>query len=346
MEVSLSLRKQNRQILSIKNAELPISEKCIGIFGPSGAGKTTFLRCLAGLEPKCKRIIHWNSINDDREDNPRIGLVFQDSVLFPHLNVNQNLILARNLNQQSRFQMNHVIEWFGISSLLDKSVAVLSGGEKQRVALARAVLNDPRILLMDEPVSAIDRQSRYQLLSQLRILQKDYGTQMAMVSHSMRELAFFTDHLVLIENGQIVEQSHTGPLINKLNRQSDNDVFSVLECTLVKQWPAHNMMELKCDDQTLYTSTLSQHGDKYRVSVESKLVNLSTEKPFSSSMINCLKGQIVHIQTQNTRVQGNTLVKVVLKMNQQTLIAQITQWSLRQLNLTVGQPVFAQFKLL
>lgn len=184
-----------------------------GLFGPSGAGKSSLLQVIAGLiQPKQGYIrIDGEPLFDSKQGinlpphQRRIGYVFQDALLFPHLSVKNNLLYGyrRLAEQQRRIQLDTVVELLEIGHLLPKNPQHLSGGEKQRVGLGRALLTSPRLLLLDEPMAALDERLKQQILPFLLRTRDELNLPMLYVSHSLPEIHYLTNHVVLIEQGCI-----------------------------------------------------------------------------------------------------------------------------------------------
>jgi molybdate transport system ATP-binding protein len=185
----------------------------VALFGPSGSGKTTILKLIAGLlRPESGRIVLGDRVVFDSAagiDLParsrRVGLVFQDGLLFPHMSVRQNLLYgawARRLSNPALF--GRTVEMLGIGALLDRAPRHLSGGERQRVAIGRALLSDPAILLMDEPVTAIDQDRRGEILPYLEQLTRETAMPLLYVSHDRAEVERLAQQIVFIRNGRVV----------------------------------------------------------------------------------------------------------------------------------------------
>ena len=189
------------------------AERVTALFGPSGSGKSTILRLIAGLlTPDAGRIVLAGTVVFDsaaRINLPphrrRVGLVFQDGLLFPHLSVRQNLLYgpwARRAPRPAAFDAT--VEILGIGHLLDRFPRHLSGGERQRVAIGRALLSDPAILLMDEPVAAVDQERRAEILPYLQALTQQFPLPLLYVSHAMEEVQLLAQKIVRVGNGRIV----------------------------------------------------------------------------------------------------------------------------------------------
>ncbi|WP_345976130.1 ATP-binding cassette domain-containing protein [Sulfurimonas sp. HSL3-7] len=178
----------------------------IALAGQSGSGKTTLLRILAGLE-KAKGVI---SVGDDLWQKDRtslapqkrgIGFVFQDYALFANMSVEQNLLYV----SKDRELAEHLLELTGLSELKDRLPGMLSGGQKQRVSLCRAMMKRPKLLLMDEPLSALDPAMRTKLQHDILTLHKEFGTTTIMVSHDPSEIYRLAERVILLEHGRVVQ---------------------------------------------------------------------------------------------------------------------------------------------
>jgi molybdate transport system ATP-binding protein len=184
------------------------------LFGPSGSGKSTILRLIAGLlRPEEGRIVLDGRVVFDSAagvDVPthlrRVGLVFQDGLLFPHMSVRQNLLYgpwARRLGRPAAFDRTVAI--LDLAKLLDRAPRTLSGGERQRVAIGRALLSDPAVMLMDEPVTAIDQERRAEILPFLEMLTRESPTPLLYVSHAMAEIERLTGDIVYVKDGRVID---------------------------------------------------------------------------------------------------------------------------------------------
>lgn len=187
-----------------------------GLFGSSGSGKTTLLHCIAGLtRPDSGQIILNDTILYDNllhthlpPRKRQIGLVFQDRLLFPHLSVKDNLKYGQKSSiKERKQQLCEVAELLEITHLLNRRIPFLSGGEKQRVALGRAILSSPKLLLLDEPFTGLDRGLKRQLIPYMKKLYKKTHIPMILVSHNPDEMAELAEELIFIENGKAVAQA-------------------------------------------------------------------------------------------------------------------------------------------
>lgn len=179
----------------------------LAIQGPSGAGKTTLLRLIAGLEkPDSGHLtvgdVSWNSADSFLPPQKRsIGYVFQDYALFPNMTVRKNLRYAQQVENPDH--LDELLQLMGISDLADRRPATLSGGQKQRVALARALAHRPELLLLDEPLSALDTEMRRKLQDDILKLHQRFNTTAIMVSHSTSEIFRLADMVIILENGTV-----------------------------------------------------------------------------------------------------------------------------------------------
>lgn len=189
--------------------EIPLG-KFVCIFGKSGAGKSTILRMLSGLcSPDRGKIVVGDKVFFDSDKNinvptqeRKIGFVFQDYALFPHLNVYKNIIFA---HKGDKNRVDEVISLMELESFCDKKISTLSGGQTQRVALARALVSSPEVLLLDEPLSAIDRQMRYKLQEELKNLSNHFNISSFLVSHDLGEVFRLSDYVAELKDGKITK---------------------------------------------------------------------------------------------------------------------------------------------
>jgi molybdate transport system ATP-binding protein len=221
--VELHVAAQKRFGGFLLDVDFTVEGKRIGIFGPSGCGKSTLVGLIAGLSRPDKGAIILegetlfntsNGINKRTEDR-RMGMVFQRPSLFPHLSVKDNLLYGykRCLPQHLKIAFPDVVEVLHISHLLDRGVKYLSGGEKQRVAIGRAVLGNPRLLLLDEPLSALDDNLKFHIVPFLKNVCETFAIPYLFISHSLLEMRIMTDQVLTIADGRVVEQTTAEGLV-------------------------------------------------------------------------------------------------------------------------------------
>jgi molybdate transport system ATP-binding protein len=245
LELSLQKRLHTAEGERILEVSLAVeSGKFVTLFGPSGAGKTTVLRCIAGLtEPERGRVVVDGEIWFDSQfgiDLPpqkrKVGFVFQDYALFPHLSVRENLAIAL-ADRREQAYVDELLDLMGIRALQSRLPATLSGGQQQRVALARALARKPRLLLLDEPLSALDAETRSRLQNEILTLQRRFGITSLMVSHTVAEVFKLSDRVFLIEAGRIVSQGKPSEVFghHRISGkfQFTGEVLAIARCDIV-----------------------------------------------------------------------------------------------------------------
>ena len=352
--ITLKLKQQLADFTLDLDLTLP-ARGVSAIVGPSGSGKTTLLRCVAGLEKADQALIeiNGNCWQDSQHGlwlpphKRALGYVFQEASLFDHLSVHGNLDYGRRRSAEpaSDKQAAQIIKLLGIGHLLQRSTTGLSGGERQRVGIARALLTNPRLLLLDEPLTALDPQRKADILPYLGRLHAELDIPLLYVSHSPDEVARLADHLVLLENGTL---RASGPLQTLLPRLDlpmahSDDARSVLHGQVSACDDRYQLLEL-----TLAGSVLKLRvphaalplGQQVRVAVQARDVSLALEKPQRSSVLNQLPARIEAIEPGSHPAQ--TLVRLALGDN--ALLARVTRYSADQLQLQPGLDVWVQIK--
>ena len=328
--------------------QLPASGITV-VFGPSGSGKTTFLRCLAGLEKSGKMEMAgqvWQDENIFIPLNRRaIGMVFQESRLFPHLKVRENLLYGykRTPVDSRRLHLDEIVRVLSLENLLERKIDKLSGGEKQRVALGRALLASPKLLLMDEPLAALDTQRKNEIIPFIRKVEKELSIPIIYVTHSMSEVLQLVDTMVVLKDGKVV---NWGPVekvfsdINLRNAIDDEHLGAVLDTTVIEHDTEFGItrLDLKGQELSVPLQDISP-GQGLRVHIHSKDVSLATQPPEGlTSVLNILKSKVKRIGEK-----AGYSVDIELDAGQ-PLLATITRKSLSNLNLKPGQPIYASIK--
>jgi len=336
------------------DVEIPIHGFTV-LFGPSGSGKTSFLRCISGLERAPGGFLQ---INDEIwQDEKRgtfvptserkIGYVFQEMRLFPHLNVEGNLLygLKRSTIQNSDALFSQVIAIMGLRSLLSRHPRNLSGGEKQRVALARALLTSPRLLLMDEPLAALDTKHKQEILPYFQRMQSELNIPVFYVSHSLNEVLQLVDTMLLMDKGKVitkgtVEDIFSHPSLVKCLGHAL--VGTVLETTVVRQDEEFQLTILKFNDHTLFVPRRDiKAGNRLRIHIRAEDVILAIEPiKDQTSVLNILPARIIEV-VPNTEDECKVDVKLDIGS---PLLASITRKSVHQLDLKPGQNIHAHIK--
>lgn len=327
-----------------------------GLFGPSGCGKSTILRCLAGLTQfsGTRLIVNdriWQDENHFLPPHRRpVGYVFQDPYLFAHLSVRQNLNygLKRAKDGPHRLNFDQVCALLGITPLLDRSVFGLSGGEKQRIAMARALLSQPQILLMDEPLSALDKVSRNDILPYLETLHDKLGLPIIYVTHDFTEIERLADHLILMEAGGKIRAS--GPLNVLMSDLSlpiaqEPQAGTVLNVTVASYDENFDISACMADGVMFQVpGKLGVRGTARRLQIRASDVSIATGgHPQGSSLLNIFAAHICEAR-QISRSQMLILLTLDDTSVPVRIVSSVTCKSWHALNLKSGQAVFAQVK--
>jgi len=328
------------------------------LFGPSGSGKTTCLRVLAGLEPRAQgRISVADEVWQDSAQGifkpvhqRALGYVFQESSLFDHLSVQANIRYGfeRTPAAQRNHGWDHALELLGIGHLLARMPHELSGGERQRVAMARALATSPRVLLMDEPLAALDAQRKAEILPWLEQLHERLDIPVLYVTHSADEVARLADHLVLLQAGQV---QASGALIELLTRldlplaQGDN-AAALIEATVATDTPSEQLTALVfAGGRLLIPTTRSSPspGKRVRLRIQARDVSLALQPAQHTSLLNILSATVMDLADDGA---GQVLVALRLGADTQPLrlLSRISRYSAQALQLAPGLALYAQIK--
>ena len=326
------------------------------LFGPSGSGKTTCLRAIAGLErSSANGVNNFVAVNGEVwQDNTSgvflpthqraLGFVFQEASLFPHLSVAQNLAFGQSRvpQVQRRVSLEQAIELLGIGPLLARAPHTLSGGERQRVSIARALATSPHLLLMDEPLAALDAKRKAEIFPYLETLHRTLQLPILYVSHAIDEVARLADHLVLIEAGQVIAAGDTAALMTRLDlplAQGDG-AGAIITATVVSHDPHYGVTLARFAGGDIHIpQQRAPIGDTVRVRVQARDVSLTLEKQVGTSIQNILP---VYITAMLPDSPGQVMVR--LDAAGTALLARVTARSADALKLAVGQQLFAQVK--
>ncbi|MBC3377089.1 molybdenum ABC transporter ATP-binding protein [Pseudomonas sp. SWRI92] len=325
------------------------------LYGESGSGKTTCLRCIAGLERPTQGFIEVNGqVWQDSErgvfvppHQRALGYVFQEASLFEHLSVSDNLSfgLKRVAPAQRRVDMDHATQLLGIGHLLDRRPYNLSGGERQRVGIARALLTSPRLLLMDEPLAALDTRRKNEILPYLQRLHDELDIPILYVSHSQDEVARLADHIVLLDAGRALASGPIGETLARLDlplAQGD-DAGVVIQGSVSGYDPAYQLLTLTLPGSQLQVRVAHKPmavGQPLRFKVQARDVSLSLANDAQTSILNRLPVTVV------SELAGDNAAHVLIRLEAAgtPLLARITRYSRDQLKLQPGQVLWAQIK--
>ena len=343
LNVSIS-KPLNHFTLKVALDGLP--NQICALIGPSGCGKTTLLHALAGIEKVAGEIqfgseVWQNSKHLMPSYKRPVAMVFQDARLFGHLNVIDNLRYAEKRQHKSLLTIEQTIDQLGLEHLLTSPVDVLSGGERQRVALARAILSGPELLLLDEPFSALDQQSKSVIMQCLSNLVAQHDINVILVSHTNLEVIQLADWVFVMQAGTLVTQGPTAQVLSETPLEED---VCVLEGTLQHYDPHFQLAHVDVEGTTWVLprsdNPLVDNQSVLRLLIHNQDVSIATTKPQGVSLQNVIQCKIKHIESQGLTPYAH----LKLTIGQQQIGARITRASLSQLNLEVDQSVFALIK--
>ena len=321
------------------------------LFGHSGSGKTTLLRLIAGLEqaPGGFLAIDGEIWQDDKMFLPThqrpLGYVFQESSLFPHLSARGNIEYGKKRAPQAldRAALDHIVELLGIGHLLERRPDQLSGGERQRVAIARALAVNPRLLLMDEPLAALDIKRKQEILPYLERLHDELDIPVLYVSHSPDEVARLADYLVVMEEGKIPASGPLDEILARLDLpfRLGEDVGVVLDAVVGERDADWHLARMDFTGGSLWTRDKGiPVGRKVRVRVLARDISLSMQHQEHTSIQNHLRGQVDAIADDEH--PGLAIVRV--RVGPTALVARLTKRSAAALGIAPNQDVWLQVK--
>jgi len=319
------------------------------LFGPSGCGKTTLLRCIAGLERASGSLMvneHlWQDATHFVPTHQRaIGYVFQEASLFPHLSVRGNLQYGmKRASSNGDAAIDPIIDLLGIRALLDRKPDGLSGGERQRVAIARALAVDPKLLLMDEPLAALDLKRKQEILPYLDRLQATLEIPILYVTHSPDEVVRLAHHLVVMDAGSVVASGELADTLSQLDLpvklgQEAGVVIESVVGSIESQW---HLTRMDFDGGSVWIRDPGLVlGANARVRILASDISLAREQPGKSSIQNVLQGQIDAMRDD----EHPGLVLVRVKVGEIALLARVTKRAVSELALKPGDTVWTQVK--
>jgi molybdate transport system ATP-binding protein len=323
----------------LRTFELRLSlavDSTVALIGPSGAGKSTVLNAIAGLTKPAAGSIRCDEntwFDAERRiflqpEERRVGLVFQDYALFPHLTVRENIEYARGASADA------YLDRFGIRQLVDARPGDLSGGERQRVALARALAREPEILLLDEPLSALDAHTKIDVRAELQQLLAELEIPTLLVTHDFEDAAALAGEVGVLVEGELRQ---TGSPTDLVAHPADPFVASFTGANLLQGrlvWAGANTTGVRLEDGTLISTSDDGNSDgAVTLAVYPWDITISRSRPDDSAM-NVLGGAITAITELGNRA----------RITIGPLSAEITVDSLRRLGLEPGQHAYASFK--
>lgn len=332
-----------------------------GVFGHSGSGKSTLLRAIAGLEKNITGSIVLNekSLVDtsqnlcEKPEQRDISLVFQDSRLFPHLTVHENLKYAANRCVKSQLNSIDILKLTELDKLADTNVHNLSSGQKQRVALARALLTEPKLLLLDEPLSALDQVSKTKLLSLIINIQQQLNLPILYVSHSIDELQQVCDNMLILSQGKVINYGNIHHAIHQLNFFSTNfpneqliHQQTSLSLAVKSTDNGQGLMVLALKEQEILLPSLHDKfikNQQLRCFILASDISICLTESHNSTIVNHLSGSIDAIESTTIDKSTHSVLVTVL-CSGQAFFVHISTYSQQKFSLCVGQQVYLQFK--
>ena len=323
------------------------------LFGRSGAGKTSLLHAVAGLlRPDRGRIeVDGRCLFDhtERIDVPvharRLGFVFQDGRLLPHLSVRQNLLYGYRLvaAAERHIGMDRIVALLGIEGLLERAPSSLSGGERQRVAIGRALLANPRVLLMDEPLSSLDLPRRGEILRYIEQLRDELHIPIVYVSHALDEVVRLADNLVLIDRGSVVASGPAAAILARPELQAfsgGDDAGALIEARVSGYDDKYDLTTLEFEGGMLRAGNVDALvGERVRVRIRARDVALALEAPAGISVLNILPGRIASLTPEPSGA-----VDASIDIGAARIYARVTRLSAERLGLAAGMNIYALIK--
>lgn len=323
------------------------------IFGRSGSGKTTLVNAIAGLLRLQRGRISFNDeVLFDAERGihvppqaRRFAYVFQEGRLFPHLTVKNNLLFSNMFlsHKATDTEFDRIVGLLGLESLLARRPGALSGGEKQRVAIGRALLAKPRLLLLDEPLAALDTQRKSEILRYLELLRDEFAVPMLYVSHAVEEVVRLAGHVVLLSDGRVEASGPTAEIMSDAALRPMTGRYeggAVIAAQVVAHDLQYGLAELKFSGGSLYVADLDAlPGEAVRIRIRARDVALALQPPTGTTFRNVVACRIAAITDS-----AGSMAEVTLDANGATIAARITRKSRDELGLQPGITVYALIK--
>ena len=343
MQLDVSVRKKQGDFQFA--AEFSLTGQRVGLFGPSGSGKSTLMYLLSGLlKPDSGHIRLDDAVLYDSAagvnlppEKRRVGVVFQHAHLFPHLSVRRNMLYGwrRTPEQERHIQPEAIIEVLNLAHLLDRGVNLLSGGERQRVALARTVLTCPRLILMDEPLTGLDEELKFQIIPYLNKVFAGFAIPLLFISHSLLEMRLMTEQVLVVEEGRVLREMGTEELAQSTWAASRQGYVNLLR--LGRPVPQGDLWSYQWGSVRLVLTDEGENEENI-VELDAREILLFKRHPEATSARNLLPCTVRKIFTAGNRV------RVELQCGSRQLIAQIVPEAMRELELVEGGEVVAAIK--
>lgn len=327
------------------------------LFGPSGCGKTTVLRCIAGLERLSGHVrVGHESWQDTAggfvpAHRRRVGYVFQEASLFPHLSVRDNLLYGlRRANRETaaaETSLDEIVSLLGIDQLLDRSTIALSGGERQRVAVGRALLCNPRILLMDEPLSALDRITKDEIIPYFEAVCRSLDIPVVYVSHDLSEIDRLADTIVLMSLGRVIASGSLAEIQTDphLPLSASSAATVSLDGTVIEIDPEYGLSRVRIPGgELIVAGCRGGIGSRQRLRIAASDVSLALTRSNDTTILNCIPARIVSLSDGGRTGQLSLVLEIGEGIDSCRIVARISRKSLDALGLAPGRIVFAQIK--
>ncbi len=323
----------------------------VALFGPSGCGKTTVMSAISGLLQADEVSVNLDGrmLSDLAPADRRVGVVFQDGRLFPHMTVSSNLRYGMRRAPEDaggtvRIGFDETVELLGIGHLLDRKPRRLSGGERQRVAIGRALLAQPHLLLMDEPLSALDASRKHEILPFLKRLHDDLDIPMVLISHSITEVAQLADTLVLLDRGKVTAVGPVGEILARadLPFATTINAGAVLSAKIKAHHTRRWLTELDVNGVSIFVPISQEpEGTRVRIRIPAGEVVLATVAPPENvSANNILPGIVRNLN----EAADKTMAMAEVMVGDTLILSQLTPDSVQDLAIVPGKPVYAMFK--
>ena len=332
--------------------DMPLSGTT-ALFGPSGGGKSTLLRIVAGLENRAEgRVVVGGKVWADSRRGIHIapherpvGFVFQDGRLFGHLDVSGNLRYAERRSRNGTITRDAVIDALALEPLLQRRPDTLSGGERQRVALGRTLLTRPHLLLLDEPLSALDMSRKTDILPYLRDVPNAFGIPALYVSHAIEEVVQLADTMIVLADGRVRAVGPTTEILERIDLQTITGRFeagALLQAVVTGQDELYRLTRLDLEGQALAMPMLAalKSGQTVRLRVRARDVTLALARPEGISTRNILAGTVDAIAAE----ADTAFAEVTVAIGDQRLRARVTREAVDMLYLAPGTTVHALIK--
>ena len=351
--MTLAIDIRHRLGSFLLDARFETGSGLVALFGRSGSGKSSIVNVIAGLIRPDEGSVAINGVPlvDTARGlfvpphRRRIGYVFQEGRLFPHLTVRQNLLYGHWFTPpaQRRDGLERALDLLGIEALLERRPGRLSGGEKQRVAIGRALLANPRLLLMDEPLAALDEARKAEILPYIERLQEQSRVPIVYVSHSMAEVVRLAANVVLLSDGKVAAAGPIGEVMHRLDLfalTGQGEAAAVVEAVVERHDERFGLTELRSLGGVWRLPRLNADvGARLRLRVRARDVMLAKSAPADVSALNVLPGMVAEIRTGD-----GPIVDIRLDCNGDALLARLTRYSVERLSLALGTPVHALVK--